>query len=223
MSRRPRDRRRAAKLTLAGDFPDDHAITEAMAAAGPAPWNGTTWDGANDIGVMAIAISPPGPAPLDGYQPRPAAFPALHAVPGPGAAPVLAAVPVTEAAVIGDELRLPVVWCEMPRCINFDHDRGSLGERDARDRAMAAGWRADALGRLACPPCQQSRGDYRTPQPVSWHHPEVARRWHAREPLTDTGAFRLGVEAELGRRISYEDPALARAIAGATARTAATS
>jgi hypothetical protein len=200
-----------------------------------------TFGGVSDIGVMAIAaFTRDVAAPLDGYQPAPAAFPALPA--GPGAAalpdwerdlldeearqmalPVLAPVPVTERAVIGDELRLPFVWCEMPSCISFHRDPASLGERDARDRAAAGGWRTDALGRLACPPCQQARADYRTPRPVAWHHPEVARRWHAREPLTDTGAFRLGVEAELGRRVSYEDPALAQAIAGATARTAGAS
>src|SRR5580765_5542685 len=83
----------------------------------------------------------------------------------------------------------------------------------------ADGWRTDALGRLACPDCQQARADYRTPQPVTWHHPTVARHWHERGTvLREEEAFRLGVEAELGKRISYEDPALAGAIAGATYR-----
>jgi hypothetical protein len=208
--------------------PSDHALTEqwpAQLRAGD--MDGATYDwfgGGSDIGVMAIAITQgaTGPAPPGGYQPEPAAFPALQAAPEPEG-PILAAVPVTEAAVIGDELRLPFVWCEMPGCIGFHRDPAALGERDARDRAKLAGWRTDALGRLACPGCQQTRGDYRTPQPVTWHHPEVARRWHAREPLSDTGAFRLGVEAELGRRISYENPALARAIAAATHRTAGAS
>ncbi len=225
--------------------PSDHAPTEQwLSQLRTGDVDGATykWGGANDIGVMAIAIGPAGPAPLaigpaplDGYRPAPASFPALPAAPGPEplpgwerdlldeqarqmALPVLRDVPVTERAVIGDELRLPVIWCEMPRCISWHLDRESAGERDARARAAAAGWRTDALGRLACPPCQQSRSDYRTPQPVAWHHPEVRRRWHARERLDETDAFRLGVEAELGRRVSYEDPSLARAIAGATFR-----
>jgi len=173
------------------------------------------WGGASDIGVMTIATF--STAPLDGYQPAPASFPMLQAAPEPR--PVLAAVPVTERAVIGDELRLPIIWCEMPNCINWHHDPASAGEHDARTRARDAGWRTDALGRLACPDCQQARPDYRTPQPVTWHHPDVARYWHEHgRTFGDEDAFRLGVEAELGRRVSYEDPALAGAIAGATYR-----
>jgi hypothetical protein len=125
----------------------------------------------------------------------------------------------------------------MPDCINRHHDREAAGEHDARDRAHADGWRTDALGRLACPDCQQSRPDYRTPQPVAWHHPEVRRRWNWDDPgmrhrwasgqhhvevgcdlIDPEDAFRLGVEAELGRRVSRERPSLARAIAGATYR-----
>ena len=173
------------------------------------------WGGASDIGVMTIATF--STAPLDGYQPAPASFPMLQAAPEPR--PVLPPVPVTERAVIGDELRLPIIWCEMPRCISWHRDPASAGERDARTRAYDDGWRTDALGRLACPGCQQTRADYRTPQPVTWHHPDVARHWHEHgRPLREEDAFRLGVEAELGRRVSYEDPALAGAIAGATFR-----
>jgi hypothetical protein len=206
--------------------PSDHALTEQWPAQlRTDDMDGATYDwfdGGSDIGVMAIAaFTNAGPAPLDGYQPGPASFPALQAAPEPGR-PVLAAVPVTEAAVIGDELRLPFVWCEMPGCIGFHRDPAALGERDARDRAAAAGWRTDALGRLACPDCQQSRGDYRTPQPVTWQHRAVARQWHEHgtvpgaQELTDlTGA------AEYARRINREDPALARDIIAATHRTAA--
>jgi hypothetical protein len=234
----PRPRRKRPRFN---GSPSDHAPTEQwLSQLRTGDVDGTTWPaepghvtfgGVSDIGVMAIAIGPAGPAPL-------AIGPALPAAAGPEAEPlpdwerdlldeearqmarpVLADVdPLTETAVIGDQLRLPILWCEMPRCINWHHDPDSLGERDTRERAIARGWRTDALGRLACPECQQTRPDYRTPQPVAWHHPEVARRWHAREPLSDTGAFRLSVEAELGRRVSYEDPALARAVAGATFR-----
>ena len=35
-------------------------------------------------------------------------------------------------------------------------DPAALGEADTRARAIAAGWRIDGLGRLACPTCQQT-------------------------------------------------------------------
>jgi hypothetical protein len=59
-------------------------------------------------------------------------------------------------AVIGDQLRMPVMWCEMGSCISWRTDPAALGEADARARAISAGWRIDALGRLACPRCQQT-------------------------------------------------------------------
>lgn len=59
-------------------------------------------------------------------------------------------------AVIGDQLRMPVMWCEMGSCISWRTDPAALGEADARARAISVGWRIDALGRLACPQCQQT-------------------------------------------------------------------
>src|SRR5258707_7061416 len=59
-------------------------------------------------------------------------------------------------AVIGDQLRLPVVWCQMGSCIARHFEPQALGEADIRARAIAAGWRVDALGRLACPGGQQT-------------------------------------------------------------------
>ena len=176
------------------------------------------WGGASDIGVMTIAtFTHTGPAPLDGYQPAPASFPMLQAAPEPR--PVLPPVPVTERAVIGDELRLPVIWCEMPQCINRRLDREAAGEHDARTRAHDAGWRTDALGRLACPGCQQTRADYRTPQPLTWQHREVPRRWHERGTLpTEETQDRLAAEAEYARIVSYKNPSLASAMIGATER-----
>jgi hypothetical protein len=171
--------------------------------------------------MTITTFAPAGPAPLAGYQPAPASFPALPPAPEPEPEPerpVLADVPVTEPAKIGDSLRLPVIWCEAAACIGWYHDPDSAGFADARRRAIAAGWRYDAHGLFTCPDCQQRDPAFRTPQPVAWHHPEVRRRWHAREHITEQDAFRLSVEAELGRRISYENPALARAIAGATRR-----
>ena len=197
--------------------------TEWLSQITTSPADGTTvqFTGASIIGlpddVTAIAIAPAGCVTTAGYVPAPPAFPALQAAPEPR--PVLAEVPVTERAVIGDELRLPIIWCEMPQCINHHLDREAAGERDARTRAHDAGWRTDALGRLACPGCQQTRADYRTPQTVTWHHPDVARHWHERGiAISEEDAFRLSVEAELGRRVSHEDPALTGAIAGATYR-----
>jgi hypothetical protein len=44
----------------------------------------------------------------------------------------------------------------MGSCISWRADPAALGEADARARAISAGWRIDALGRLACPQCQQT-------------------------------------------------------------------
>jgi hypothetical protein len=70
-------------------------------------------------------------------------------------------------AVIGDQLRMPIVWCEMASCISWHADPASLGEADIRARAIAAGWRVDALGLLACPQCQQTAAAFRSPSPVA--------------------------------------------------------
>jgi hypothetical protein len=68
---------------------------------------------------------------------------------------------ITERAVIGDELRRPITWCEMDSCISWHADPAALGEADIRARAISAGWRIDALGRLACPQCQQTAPGFR--------------------------------------------------------------
>jgi hypothetical protein len=71
--------------------------------------------------------------------------------------------------VIGDQLRMPVMWCEMGSCISFHADSAALGEADTRVRAIEAGWRIDALGRLACPGCQQANPGFRaSSQVVPW-------------------------------------------------------
>jgi hypothetical protein len=70
-------------------------------------------------------------------------------------------------AVIGDQLRLPVMWCEMGSCISRYADPAALGEVDTRARAIDAGWRIDALGRLACPPCQQTDPGFWAARPVA--------------------------------------------------------
>ena len=90
---------------------------------------------------------------------------------GPAAAPVrpagpAAPAPATERAVIGDQLRMPISWCEMGSCISWHADPAALGEGDQRARAIEAGWRLDAFGRLACPQCQQSDPGFRATHPV---------------------------------------------------------
>ena len=42
-------------------------------------------------------------------------------------------------AVIGDQLRMPIMWCEMGSCISWHADPAALGEADTRARAIAAG------------------------------------------------------------------------------------
>jgi hypothetical protein len=68
--------------------------------------------------------------------------------------------------VIGDQLRMPIMWCEMGSCISWHADPAALGEADIRARAIEAGWRIDALGRLACPQCQQTDPGFWASRPV---------------------------------------------------------
>lgn len=84
----------------------------------------------------------------------------------------------TQPAVIGDALRRPAAWCEMYPCISHFSDPGALGEADVRARAIAAGWRVDAFGRLACWTCQQRDPRFRATQPVV--------RWDWRAAVTRT-------------------------------------
>jgi len=192
---------------------DDDAAWLAHLRTGPGDGAAYHWEAASGIGVMPAGNAwdtQPLPLPAPSYRPPPPA----------AAPPPRAAVEFTEPAVIGDQLRLPVTWCDMPGCISWHRDPAATGFRDDRDRALAAGWRADAWGRLACPACQQTCRDYRTPRPAACHNPEVRRRWHAGEHVSEETAFRLGIEAELSRRISREDPALAADIAAASVRAA---
>jgi hypothetical protein len=105
----------------------------------------------------ATAAAPPRPATA-AAPPRPA----TAAGPGRPAGPAGA----TVRAVIGDQLRIPITWCEMGCCISWRCDPAALGEGDARARALGADWRIDAFGRLACPRCQQTNPDFRASRPV---------------------------------------------------------
>ena len=71
-----------------------------------------------------------------------------------------------EPAPIGDALRIPIAWCEMGSCISHYEHPAALGEADIRARAIEAGWRVDALGRLACPQCQRSGPWFWTTHPI---------------------------------------------------------
>jgi len=103
---------------------------------------------------------------------------------------------VTGRAVIGDELKIPVMWCEMGACISRYSDPAALGEADIRARAVGAGWRVDAFGRLACPRCQQSDGQFRATHPVTLHNQATAGTATAAARRADAAA--VGGRAEAG-------------------------
>jgi hypothetical protein len=77
-------------------------------------------------------------------------------------------------AVIGNELHMPIVWCEMGSCISHHTDPAALGEADIRARALRAGWRLDRFGRWACLDCLQSNPWFRAAYPVVLWDREVA-------------------------------------------------
>ena len=114
------------------------------------------------------------PLPVPRLRPLPA--PRLRPLPVPRLRPLPCA-EMTVRAVIGDQLRMPVMWCEMGSCISWHADPAALGEADTRARAIDAGWRIDAFGRLACPRCQQTDpGFWATSPVVRWdRYTAVAR------------------------------------------------
>jgi len=64
------------------------------------------------------------------------------------------------------------MWCEFGNCVERYTHVDALGERDLRGRALAAGWRYDLLGRLACPSCVQYDASFwitRPPVPARWY------------------------------------------------------
>jgi hypothetical protein len=147
------------------------------AAAPPPPID---WDDVSLVAPPAADWEQAGPAahPTVAWgDTRPAAPPATDwedaalAVPPettpPGRAGIKASFEITERAAIGDELRIPLAWCEMGSCISHYADPAALGEADIRARAIAAGWRVDALGQLACPQCLQGDPLFQTAQPVA--------------------------------------------------------
>jgi hypothetical protein len=108
---------------------------------------------ADRLAHRGLAGSPAGTQP-----PRPRAR--RDALAGP--------VAITEHCVIGDQIRVPAARCDMTGCTARFADPGALGEADNRAKALAAGWRADPVGRLVCPECQQCT-DAAWPQPGPGH------------------------------------------------------
>jgi hypothetical protein len=136
-------------------------------------------DGAPPISGPAPArpAAPSGPAPSSPAPPPPpppphaaGVAPARHASRRPSWRP-----DPSVRAIIGDEIRIPIMWCQFGTCIARYTHHGALGERDLRARALEAGWRYDALGRLACPDCAQHDPAFwptQAPTPISRY-----RRW----------------------------------------------
>ena len=93
------------------------------------------------------------------------------------------------------------MWCEMGSCISWHADPAALGEADTRARAIGAGWRIDAFGRLACPRCQQTDPGFRASgQVVPWdRHTAVARAARA--------VARAAQQPAPGRAVSGHRPA----------------
>ena len=113
----------------------------------------------------------------------------------------------TGRAVIGDQLRMPIMWCEMGSCISWYTDPAALGEADTRARAIGAGWRIDALGRLACPRCQHTDPCFWASHPVvPWdRYMAIARA--ARVAAASSEGTAGGTSHDPGRAASGFPPA----------------
>jgi len=119
--------------------------------------------------------------------------------------PLAGPVAITERAVLGDRIRRTTAWCEMPCCISRYEHPAALGEADIRGRALAAGWRHDGLGCLACPYCQRRN-------PGLWVTDPVARqdRAPAHGGRHHTGQPRAGRLGAVWTALSARVQALAR-------------
>jgi hypothetical protein len=131
---------------------------------------------AEDVPPVEDAAPADRPAPAEDVPPVEDAAPADRPATAEDAGDAVPA-EVTVRAVIGDQLRMPIMWCEMGSCISWHADPAALGEGDARARAISAGWRIDAFDRLACPRCQQTDPAFRASRPVVlWdRHTAIAR------------------------------------------------
>jgi hypothetical protein len=134
----------------------------------------------------------PVPGPGEGTIPAvPDPGPELRLAQRPGPAdPLAGPVAITQRAVLGDRLRRPIAWCEMPACISRHDDPAAVGEADIRSRALAAGWVHDAVGRLVCPYCQQRNPGLWAAYPLARQHPPPAEG--SRERPAHARAARIG-------------------------------
>ena len=111
-------------------------------------------------------------------------------------------------AVIGDQLRMPIMWCEMGSCISWYADPAALGEADTRGRAISVGWRIDALGGLACPRCQQSDPGFWASCPVVPCDRDMPGAWAGTVPGDRTaGSAAAEMSRDLGLVASGYPPA----------------
>jgi hypothetical protein len=160
----------AAPLTPVAEPLTPVAGPPAPVAGPPAPVAGPP---APVAGPPAPVAGPPAPPVAAAGPPEAAAGPLL-AAPVPAADPggrdsdLSEGPPPAERAPIGEELRIPRAWCEMDSCISHYAHPAALGEVDNRSRAITAGWRIDALGRLTCPQCQQGPWFWATQQMTPW-------------------------------------------------------
>jgi hypothetical protein len=139
--------------------------------AGPADNGHAGWDGVGDPWPTALAETG---ARAEAHAPAQAGAGAEVCVARAEAVDSAGAI---ERAVIGDQLRMPIIWCQIGSCISWYTDPAALGEADTRARAIGAGWRTDALGRLACRRCQQTDPSFWASRPVvPWdRHTAIAR------------------------------------------------
>jgi hypothetical protein len=189
-----------APSELAADLLDDPGadaanVTPVTGVAGAT--GGVDVTGGSAGAVSSAPYAPPAPpvAPVPPVNPALYAPPMPSVTPAPPAAPppaVKPAPPVESTpvgALIGDELRTPMVWCELDpgHCVSWHADRAALGVADVRARAIAAGWRIDALGRLTCPQCQQRSTTFRATQQVVLWDRAYALTMAAREAARQGG------------------------------------
>jgi hypothetical protein len=145
--------------------PDGGSAASGTAAA-PAPSADTS-----PASVTALAPVPPAATAAASVT---AVAPALPADGPPTWVKTVTSAEHTCRAVIGDELRIPIAWCEMGSCISHHTDPAALGNADIRARAQDAGWRPDRFGRLVCVDCQQTNPWFRTAYPVVLWNREAA-------------------------------------------------
>src|SRR5215472_9637163 len=111
-----------------------------------------------------------------------------------------------QRALIGDALRVPAVWCEFGACIARFTDPAALGESDVRRRAVVAGWRQDALGRLACPRCLQEDPAFRISYPLVLAPPASrTAEPHVWVPVLDELAHEYSSDSDLDIAVGRYD------------------